>query len=177
VLGILAREMDRPTQRKLLAGLENPDKALVPPEKALQLLSYDVHAGAYDAARKIVADPPSDTAKVEALRLLSADADSAPLMEKILRDKSESQEARQVCAVALQGLKPRKYQAHAREMVLDKTEDKEMKVLSLTALTNFGDPKELAGDAALKKQVEQMKAEAPEKVKKSARQFLRKYGE
>ena len=44
VLGLLAREKDGFAQKKLLEGLKNPDKALVPPEKALQLLSYDVHA-------------------------------------------------------------------------------------------------------------------------------------
>ena len=47
VLGILAREKDGYAQKKLLEGLQHPDKALVPPEKALQLLSYDVHAETY----------------------------------------------------------------------------------------------------------------------------------
>src|SRR4030095_4766047 len=47
VLGILAREKDGFTQKKLLEGLQDPEKALVPPEKALQLLSYDVHAETY----------------------------------------------------------------------------------------------------------------------------------
>src|SRR3954468_4173432 len=51
VLGLLAREKDGFAQKKLLAGLQNPEKALVPPEKALQLLSYDVHAEAYKIAR------------------------------------------------------------------------------------------------------------------------------
>src|ERR1700754_2326688 len=44
VLGILAREKDGYVQKRLLDGLKNPKKALLPPEKALQLLSYDVHA-------------------------------------------------------------------------------------------------------------------------------------
>src|SRR5262249_43615847 len=147
------------------------------PEKALQLLSYDVHAGAYTAARKIVSDPPNEEARIEALRLLAADAKSAPLLEKILRDKSESTDVRQVCAVALQGLKPQKYQDYAREMVLDKSEDKEMKILSLTGLTTFGDAKALAGDKALMKHVHKLKTAATAKVKKSARQFLKKYSE
>jgi hypothetical protein len=177
VLGILAREKDGPTQKKLLIGLENPDKALVPPEKALQLLSYDVHADAYSVARKIVDDPPNETAKREALRLLAADASAAPLFEKLLRNKFESPEIRQVCAAALQGVKPKKYQAYAREMVLDKSEDKDLRAQSLSALTHFGDAEALTEDKALKKQVEQMKADAPEKVKKGARQFLKKYSE
>ena len=47
VLGILMRDKDGFAQKKLLDGLKDPAKALVPPEKALQLLSYDVHADAY----------------------------------------------------------------------------------------------------------------------------------
>src|SRR5258705_13591202 len=51
VLGILMREKDGYAQTKLLEGLKNPGKSLLPPEKALQLLSYDIHAEAYSAAR------------------------------------------------------------------------------------------------------------------------------
>ncbi len=56
--GLLTREKDGYAQKKLLEGLHDPAKALVPPEKALQLLSYDVHADAYAVARAIVQKPP-----------------------------------------------------------------------------------------------------------------------
>jgi hypothetical protein len=177
VLGILARDKDRPTQKKLLAGLENPDEALLPPEKALQLLSYDVHADAYPVARKIVQRPPNEAAKREALRLLAADASAAPLLEARLRDKTESPEIRQLCAAALQAVKPKKYQEHAREMVLDADEDADLRAQSLAALTLFGDAETIAQDESLRAQVEDLKASAPEKIKKSARQFLKKYGD
>ena len=144
VLGMLAREKDGFAQKKLLEGLQNPDKALVPPEKALQLLSYDVHAEAYPLARAIVSKPPNATAKREALRLLAADATSAPMFEKILRDKDESREIRQISASALHALKPQKLQAHAREIVLDKSEYDDIKATSLTALTQFGDDEAVA---------------------------------
>src|SRR4051794_17285797 len=65
VLGALMRDKDGYAQKKLLDGLKDPAKALVPPEKALQLLSYDVHADAYEAARDIVKKPPNDNAKRE----------------------------------------------------------------------------------------------------------------
>src|SRR5215813_899690 len=54
VLGILTRNKDGYAQKKLLDGLKDPAKALLPPEKALQLLGNDVHAEAYSAARSIV---------------------------------------------------------------------------------------------------------------------------
>jgi hypothetical protein len=176
VLGILAREKDGFAQRKLLDGLENPDKALVPPEKALQLLSYDIHAEAYPVARKIVNNPPNEDAKLEALRLLAADAKSAPVFEKLLRDKNETAEIRQVSAAALQGLKPEKLQENAREILLDDSDYDEIKATSLTALTQFGDKDQVDKDAALKKHVNRISTKGGAKVKRTARQFISKYG-
>ena len=100
VLGILARENDAYVQQRLLDGLQSPDNALVAPEKALQLLSYDIHAEAYPVAREIVSNPPSPEAKREALRILSADAASAPVFEKLMLDKEEDREIRQISAAA-----------------------------------------------------------------------------
>jgi len=176
VLGLLAREKDGFAQKKLLEGLQNPEKALLPPEKALQLLSYDVHAEAYSVARAIVSKPPNDTAKREALRLLAADATAAPLFEKILRDKDELAEIRQISASALQALKPEKLQAHAREMLLDTSEYDDIQATSLTALTQFGDDEAVGKDEALLKSVDRLIGKATTRVKQSARRFLSKYG-
>jgi hypothetical protein len=177
VLGILMREKDGFAQTKLLEGLKNPDKALVPPEKALQLLSYDVHAEAYSAARDIVKKPPNDEARREALRLLAADANSAPLFEKLLRDKKELREVRQIAASALHALKPEKMQEHAREILLDKSDFDDIKATSLTALTQFGDDEALGKDKALLNSVDRLSAgKASSKYKQSARQFLGKHG-
>ncbi|HEV7903937.1 MAG TPA: hypothetical protein VGO96_08860 [Pyrinomonadaceae bacterium] len=176
VLGILARENDGFAQKKLLEGLKNPEKALLPPEKALQLLSYDVHAEAYAAAREIVSKPPSDIARREALRLLAADATAAPLFEKLLLDKSELAEIRQISASALQSLKPEKLQEHAREILLDSSEYDEIQATSLTALNQFGDDEAIAQDEALLKSVDRMSDKASTKVKQDARRFLSKFG-
>jgi HEAT repeat protein len=176
-LGLLARKKDGFAQKKLLEGLKNPDKALVPPEKALQLLSYDVHAEAYSAARAIVNKPPNDDARREALRLLSADASAAPLFEKLLLDKNELREIRQIAASALHALKPEKLQEHAREILLDKSDYDDIKATSLTALTQFGD-EALGKDKALLKSVDRFSVgKALSKYKQSARRFLSKYGQ
>jgi hypothetical protein len=176
VLGILMREKDGFAQKKLLDGLKNPDKALVPPEKALQLLSYDIHAEAYSAAREIVKKPPSEIARREALRLLAADATAAPLFEKLLRDKNELREIRQISASALNALKPEKLQELARNILLDKSDYDDIKATSLTALTQFGDNEALGKDKALLKSVDRLRDKASTKVKQGARQFLSKYG-
>ena len=175
VLGILAREKDGYAQQKLLDGLKDPSKALLKPEKALQLLGNDVHGEAYSVARDIVNKAPNPTAKREALRLLSADAASAPLFEKVLRDKDEVSENRQISAAALQTVAPEKLQEHAREILLDPKEYKEIQATSLTALTQFGD-KKIGDDEALIKRVDNLKAKAPTILKQSARRFLVKYG-
>jgi len=177
VLGILMRDKDGFAQKKLLEGLKNPDKALVPPEKALQLLSYDVHAEAYSVARAIVKKPPNDDARREALRLLAADAASAPLFEKLLRDKDELREIRQISASALHALKPEKLQQNARRILLDKSDYDDIKATSLTALEQFGDDAALGKDKALLKSVDRLSAgKGPTKYKQSARRFLSKHG-
>jgi hypothetical protein len=176
VLGILAREKDGFAQKKLLEGLQNPEKALVPPEKALQLLGYDVHAEAYGVAREIVKNPPNELARREALRLLAADATAAPMFEKILLDKDELAENRQIAAAALHALKPEKLQENAREILLDKSDYDDIQATSLTALTQFGDDEAIAKDKALLKRVDRLSDEASTRVKQHARQFLNKYG-
>lgn len=174
-LGILSREKDGFAQKKLLEGLEKPEKALVPPEKALQLLGNDVHAEAYAAARDIIKNPPNTAAKREALRLLAADAGSAPILEKVLRDKGETLEVRQVSAAALHALRPDKLQQAAREILLDQSEPDEMRTASLMAMTQFGDEDQVTQDKELLKQVEKLSSKASAKVKQSARKFLDKY--
>ena len=176
VLGILSRENDGYTQKRLLEGLEDPSKALVPPEKALQLLSNDVHAEAYSAAREIVNKPPNPEAKREALRLLSADANSAPLFEKLMLDKDEDREIRQISAAAFQAMKPKKFQEQAREIVLDNDEFDDIQATALTALTQFGDEKAVAKDEKLLKQVDKLGKGKSAKIKKSAKAFLRSHG-
>lgn len=176
VLGILAREKDGYAQQKLLEGLQDPSKALVPPEKALQLLSYDVHAEAYPVAREILEQPPNADAKREALRLLAADANSAPVFEKLLRDKDEDREIRQISAAALQAVKPKKFQEQAREMLLDSKEYDDIQATALTALTQFGDEKDVQKDEKLMDRVNQLGKGKSAKVKKPAKAFMNRYG-
>jgi hypothetical protein len=175
-LGALAREKDGFAQKKLLEGLQDPQKALVSPEKALQLLSYDPHAGAYDVARSIVDKPPNPTAKREALRLLAADPSAAPIFEKTLLDKNELRENRQISAAALHGIAPDKFQDLSRQIVLDSKDFDDIKASTLTALSQFGDPTKLTADSSLQDTADQLKNKGSSKLRSSAVQFLSKYG-
>jgi len=173
-LGVLAREKDGFAQARLLEGLQSPEKAVVPPEKALQLLSYDVHAEAYSVARDIVSKPPNTAAKREALRLLAADASSAPLFERLLRDKGEETEIRQVSAAALHAVRPKRLQNLAREILLDESESEELRNTSLTALTHFGG-EAVAADEELLQRVTTLRGQGSAKLKQGARRFIGKY--
>ena len=175
VLGILSRENDSYVQQRLLDGLQEPQKALVPPEKALQLLSYDVHTEAYSVARDIVNNPPNPEAKREALRILAADPNSAPVFERLLTDKDETRDVRQISAAALQATKPRRFQEKARELLLDNDEYDDIQATALTALTQFGDEAAVGKDQALLKQVDKLGKRKSPKVKKTARRFLTRY--
>jgi hypothetical protein len=176
VLGILSREHDGYAQQVLMQGLQDPAKALLPPEKALQLLSYDIHADAYPLARKIVQNPPNEAAKREALRLLAADAASAPMFEKLLKNKKEAVDVRQLSAAALNSLAPEKLQQHARKIVLDKSEGDQLRATSLTAITHFADETATAKDNALYKGVDKLKTGASSPaLKRVSKQFLAKY--
>jgi hypothetical protein len=176
-LGVLAREHDSYAQQRLMDGLKDSSKALVPLEKALQLLSYDIHSDAYPVAREIVRKPPSSIAKREALRLLAADAKSVPLFERILRDKSEETQIRQLAASALHALAPRKLQARARAIVLDRSDDDALKATCLTALTHFGEGEAIASDTALRKHVAGLRQKpGSAELKRSAARFRSKYG-
>jgi hypothetical protein len=177
-LGILAREQDGRAQQLLLEGLKNPSKALVAPEKALQLLSYDIHSDAYSIARKIVQNPPNKAAKREALRLLAADAASAPVFEKILADKKEAPDVRQISAAVLQALAPDRLQQQARRIALDDSESEGLRTTSLTALTQFGQKEQGGGDDALVKRIAGLKgSKSSASLKRGAQAFLKKFAE
>ena len=174
-LGTLSREKNPYAQKLLLDGLKDPDKALVPPEKALQLLGNDLHTDAYPIAREIVNNPPNEASKQEALRLLAADASSVPVFERLLRDKSEKREVRQISAAALQAVQPKKFQQQAKELLLDNDEYDDIQATALTALTHFGDQAGVTNDEALLKRVDKLGRGKSAKIKKSAKKFLSRY--
>jgi hypothetical protein len=172
-IGILAREKDEYVQRRLLEGLEDPSEALVPPEKAIQALSYDVHAEYFPLLRRMVEDPPNDAARKEAVRLLAADPSSTDLLLALLNDKRESSDVRTTSAIALQAVAPTEFQEQARRVVLDDDEDDQLRAVSISALSHFANPTALREDAELTRRVEQLGAEsASQDVQKASEAYM-----
>jgi HEAT repeat protein len=174
-LEILAQEKDEYAQRRLLESLKYPSQALVPPEKAIQLLGYDIHAEHYPILRKTVQDPPSPEAKREAVRMLGSDPVSKELLTGILMDKNERREVRNASASALQSLAPGEFEERAREIAFAQDEYPDIRATAINALTLFADQDALDQDAELVGRVEQLREEAPsDEVERSAERFLRR---
>jgi hypothetical protein len=172
-LEILAQNYDEYVQRRLLEGLEDSSQALVSPEKAIQLLGYDIHAEHYPILRDIVQNPPSPEAKEEAVRLLATDPTSKELLTSLLKDKDERREVRNASAAALKSLAPEEFEEQAKEIVLDDDEYDDIRATAINALTLFADQEAL--DPELIGRVEQLSEEAPsEKVERTANRFLRR---
>lgn len=134
VLKILCTRKDRDTQRRLIEGLEDASKELAPPAKALQFLSYDIHAGVFPIARQFADNPPNDDAQHEALRLLGSDPGATDLFVKILADSSEDYQARSLAAGCLSSLAPDRYVRAGTRIVADPGENLDLRTEMLLGL-------------------------------------------
>lgn len=174
-LQILAQHKDEYAQRRLLEGLEDSSKALIPPGKAIQLLGYDIHAEHYPILRDMVQNPPSPEAKQQAVRLLAADPTSKELLADRLKDKDERREVRNASAAAFQSLAPAEFEEQAKQIVLDDDEYDDLRATAINALTLFADQEALNQDAELTGRVERLREQSPSKeVRRTADRFLRK---
>lgn len=133
-LGTLAREQDAATLRRLEEGLKDPARALVEPQKALQLLSYDGKRDQRALLLKLIRKPPSVEARRQALRNLAADARSKALFTRIAKAKDEDREARLIALSALQLLDPAGLAKVASGLAGDAREAEEVRAAALTAL-------------------------------------------
>jgi hypothetical protein len=172
-LAVLAREKDAPTQKRLIAGLEEPSKALVPPDKALLFLSYDVKLDLHDLLQRLVKSPPSEAARLQALRMLAADASSTSLFERVLHDKKESTEARLIALAALRTLQPKKLQKQAIKIVADQGEDDDLREACMVAATTF----DRAASPELRDSAAKMQKNAgTPSARRAAKRYLAKRG-
>lgn len=173
-VGTLAREKDEYIQRRLIAGLEGNEKALVPTAKAIQLLGYDVHAEYLPLLRRFVEDPPNQSARKEAIRLLAADADSADLLLEILRDREEKPDVRRISAIALQAIAPEVELNESRRIAADDSEPPELRAMALTSLTQSDTE---PGSRAYTEQIQQLADQSSSRqVKRAANAFMAKHG-
>lgn len=179
VVELLALEKDSYVQERLVEGLNDSSAAIVEPEKAVQLLGLDVHAGNFPILRKIVSHPPNLAAKNEAVRVLAAYSDSREILSEILQDKTEAPEIRKTSAVALQSASPEQFIEQARQIVYDDDDD-DVRAACLNALEHSSDSPDFAesfsDDSDFLEKVEQLKdTTASRDLEKVANRYLSKH--
>jgi hypothetical protein len=157
----LALDRDEYLQRRLVAGLKDASQASVAPELAIQYLAQDLHADVVPLLREIVARPPNQAAKKEALRNLATDPASQQLLVERLRDPNEAPEIRHVCLVALYRTVPELATFLAKEITEDDATDDELKAALLNTLTHLsGNATAPGADPAFDARVAKLGAEA-----------------
>jgi hypothetical protein len=158
-LGVLAAEKDPGTQQLLRAGLLDPKSALVAPAKALQLLSFDDHAGIADIALNLFHNTADLAVKEAALRVLATDPKSQDLFQQLLQDKSQPLSLRTLSATGLHFLNPQKFADVARTIVMDHSDSEDIRATSLGALANAPDHHLLHGESDFLDTVRQLGAD------------------
>lgn len=103
---VLAAMKDRPSQEALMVGLEDAGKALISPEHALRLLADDPHTRVRERARDLADTSPDHGVRMEAMRVLAGDPESAPRFRSWLLDSSAHPAVRKMAATALGNLDP-----------------------------------------------------------------------
>src|ERR1700730_235863 len=132
----LSKYKDEFVQRRLLSGLLRQETPTVTDAKAIQLLGYDIHAEHYPVVRRLLESPDSDNVtKLEAIHVLANDPEAKSLLMNLVLDKEQDRELRMSSAMALQSGHPRDFTQMAKTLVLDESENKDVRSVLLNALT------------------------------------------
>jgi hypothetical protein len=171
-LELLAIDKDAYAQDLLVRGLKQPDDAVVPEAKAIQLLGYDDHAEMTSLVRKVYKRATGQT-REEALRFLATDAQSERLFTRLLKDKSEQPSIRRISASGLQSLNPEAFERVARRIVADEDDDVGIRASSLAALAHGREAREKPVDPKLVETVQKLNQATRSRALRSAsRRFL-----
>jgi hypothetical protein len=172
----LAIEKDEFVQRKLIEEIQSGSPHIVNRAKAIQFLSYDLHAEHYPLLRNIIQeDKATITEKNEAILALSNDTNSKDVLEAVAIDKAMPKTLRMSSANGLQAQDPYAFETIAKKIVVDDKEDEDMRILCLNSLmkqTNLG---KLQNDAAFRDSLKRLKsARKSPKLKRLSRLYIDK---
>jgi hypothetical protein len=174
-LAILASERDPHVQELLKNGLRNPQQAVVPPPRALQLLGLDDHANVAGLAQEVFDKAQDIDTKEAALRVLVTDAGSQDLLERILKDKAQPRNLRMLSATGLQSLNPQRFAEIAQQIVNDDNDYEDIRATTLGALAGAPEHGHLRSDANFMDRVVQLGAQnALPNLRAAAMRLIRK---
>jgi len=132
---LLAGYNDEQAQKILLDGLNDPAKARMPKDKAIQLLALDPKSGFETATRKFLHPDEKPEVQREAVNALASDAGSQEQIKKLFEDKKTDKHVRLSAMAALNAFDPKQFQASLKKSVMDTDEHPDIKVASLSALS------------------------------------------
>jgi HEAT repeats len=176
-VGVLALRQDPEVQQALLAGLRGDAPLPVSREHAIVLLAEDDHLDNLPWLQELY-DSGSDDARHEAVRLMSSYPAARDRLEGVLLDKRESAQVRQQSAASLRTLAPERFEALAKAIATDETDDPEVRTATLNTLEHLGDAERVFGDAAFIERVRAMTGdESAPQVAEGARGLIEKLPE
>jgi HEAT repeat protein len=172
----LAGYKDGSTQKILLDGLKDHTKALVPDEKAIQLLGRDTRAEHYLVIRNILSQSKNPAVQLECVTALSGDPESEKEINATLADKSTDEQVRIKCISALNSLKAEKYQGELKSMILDENESPNIRAAALNALSFHNNLASVYEDKDFNNVVENLKSVDNEGLRKMSNLYLTNKG-
>ena len=131
----LALSMDPETRTMLQSGLASQEKALVPEQLAVTLLSTDDHASSRATLRQVV-ETGRESVRNVALRGLAPDAKSAGLLERIAMDRNETAEIREAAALSLKSASPERFAEFASKIAVDLAETDRVRATAIGGLAH-----------------------------------------
>jgi len=133
-LARLSAEADDLAQQRLIDGLRSPDRALVPPADAVRLLGLRMPADAFPVLQELLARPPDEETRIEAIHHLGAHPPSRDALIAVLQDEEESPEAREAALGALHANVPQSLPEIVTPVLRDEGATDRLKVRAMKAV-------------------------------------------
>lgn len=124
---------DDQAEQLLLRGLASPDAALLSPEQSLQVLGLNLQGDALPVIDTVLQDPPSEEARLLAIRLLGTYEPSRSRLISILNDADDSDEARLASLQALNAGAPGEFASIAVTIVRDEQVSDDIRTYAIQA--------------------------------------------
>jgi HEAT repeat protein len=171
-VGLLAQRHDPVVQETLLQGLRGDGPLPVEREQAILLRAEDDHLDNLPWLQELYSSG-SESARAQAVRFMGSYPAAQTTLEGVLGDKRESASVRQQSGASLRHLAPDRFEAVAKEISTDATDDPEVRVACLSALQHLGDTTRVYADTEFVDRVREVSSdESAPQVAQVARDLL-----
>jgi hypothetical protein len=131
--GVLAAEGDDITQRLILEGLNDPQKALLQAPEAVPLLGLHLRADFYPTLYRLVLDPPDPVTRLESIRLVGGYPPAHDTLGTYVRDRRQPEDVRMAAAATLHANDPEGFGDRILPVVEDETATDRLRVYGIRA--------------------------------------------